>query len=673
MEPVGDGEGGVPAGEPHDAKGYVARAADRLARGDWAGAVADCGEALKRDPQNVDAFLIRADARREQGYADRALADCHRALQVRPDDFRPYVLRGQIRVAQEKLDLAEQDFDQALAIDPRNADLYVRRAQVRGAKGDTGGALADCNQALEIDPRNGEAFRTRAAARWEQGDLNGGIRDCDEALQLDANDASAYLLRGNIRQMQGDQDGAGADFQESARLDASLGEKRPERSDAPGAEANILPLPTRRGPDEESRAALEEEEDEAIEQVGPQAIGGLRYWMIVGTIHGALAGVIFGIIPQTLAGSLALLVYAPLFAVLFLGRFLGGRRAAISGIALAAACIGGYLAGPDDRNVPLLWITEDNSLRIVCWLLAWGVLGALFLVFGGGVNIGYVIGLVKGGLPRALGWAKGGAVLGALVGAALWGLYELEPFEATGGGVVGAVAGLVVGAAAGNIPGTIATALLGAGLGAAAGAADLKDFYRVVGGGLGASLYWTTTAALVGLFVGLSGGARAAPRILAGPLYERVFAKNPLMAGRELSLGIGLMVGGAGVFMGASIGMTTGALFGGIPELAAKYEGETVAGLPPMTWAGGLLGLLLAFLYIVPIVARPKSVGFDEAVRPGLHWPVLTCVIGAGAGMVLAALAWSVDLALGGVAYWALVGAITGGILAAKLWSVAEK
>jgi hypothetical protein len=240
------------------------------------------------------------------------------------------------------------------------------------------------------------------------------------------------------------------------------------------------------------------------------------------------------------------------------------------------------------------------------------------------------------------------------------------------GGLVGAVAGLVLGGAAGSVRGAVLAGLLGAGLGVAAGGVDLAAFYRVVGAGLGASLYWTPAAALVGLFVGASVGSRAAPRILAGQLYSRAFAKNPLAMGRDLQLGIGLMVGGAGVFMGASIGMTSGALFGGLAGLNHHFEGAVLEGLPLWALAGAVVGLVLAFLYILPLVARARALAFGGRAVPGLTMVVLICAIGAAAGAALAALAWCANVPPGGVFYWALAGAVTGGMIAAKLWSVAE-
>jgi hypothetical protein len=282
--------------------------------------------------------------------------------------------------------------------------------------------------------------------------------------------------------------------------------------------------------------------------------------------------------------------------------------------------------------------------------------------------------MVQGGLKRTFDWARAGAVLGVVLGAVLWGVYALEPTEVVAGGLVGAVAGLVLGGAAGSVPGAVLAGVLGAGLGAAAGQADLAAFYRVVGAGLGAGLYWTPAAALVGLFAGASVGSRAAPQILAGPLYSRIFAKNPLAMGRDLRLGIGLMVGGAGVFIGASIGMTSGALFGSLAGLVKQnFEGAVVEGLPLWALAGAIVGLVLAFLYVLPLVARARAGAFGGWAVPDPLMAVLTCAIGAAAGAALAALAWSVPIPPGGVVYWALAGAVTGGMIAAKLWSVAEK
>jgi tetratricopeptide (TPR) repeat protein len=671
MEPQGQAGDGASPAEPHDAAGYVNRSLLRLAEGDYAGAVADCGEALKQDPENVDALLTRAKARQGQGYVDRALADCDRAAKMKPQDIRAYLVRGQIHTAEDQLDLARQDYDQALLVDPRSTEALTNRAQLRAAQGDSAGALIDCNDALDIDARNPEAYLTRAAARWEQGDLAGGIADCDEAIRLAPADAKAYLLRGNLRQTQDDDEGADADYGEALRLDPSIAGVLQSQGYEP--EDGNVNLPAPAGDD---HAGVPATIPFPAERALTPGMGGLRTWMVVGTVHGALAGLFFGIMSQTFAAALAMLLFAPLFVGLFLGRDLGVQRSGLIGFVVAVSSIAWYLVSSDDSGISLLWVTERDGLRITCWLLGWGVLGALFLMFAGCSNLVQILAVFQGGVGRAVQWAKAGVVVGVAVGAILAGIYWLDPAEAVAGGLVGAVAGLVLGGAAGAGPWALVPMLLLAILGTAAGAVGLEGWYRVLSGGLGGSLYWAVAGGVVGLFVGASVGSRAAPRIMGGPLHARLFKGKPLPLGKDLALAVGLLVGVGGLLMGASVGMVAGAIFGAIPALAGQFESTVAEGLVLWAAGGAVVGATLGILFNSRLVSRNEAdflVPADDLDPARRLVPVFIVLGGAVGGAVLGALVGGVPLEPGGIAYWALAGAVTGGTTATKLWSVTEK
>jgi hypothetical protein len=226
-------------------------------------------------------------------------------------------------------------------------------------------------------------------------------------------------------------------------------------------------------------------------------------------------------------------------------------------------------------------------------------------------------------------------------------------------------------------------AFLAAGLGAAAGSVNLASFYHVIGAGLAGSLYWTVAGGLVGLFVGASVGARAAPRMVGGPLHAMLFGGKSLPLGKDLALAVGLLVGVSGLLLGACVGMVAGGIFGAIPALAvgdAKHPGfESILADGLLLWAvgGAVVGLTLAIILNSRLVslmewylARPETSPIGRARR---LLPVFIVLGGAAGGAALGAAIWALNIDTGGVIYWALAGGVTGATTASKLWSVAEK
>jgi tetratricopeptide (TPR) repeat protein len=657
------------AAQPRDAQGYVDRAVERQAQGDLAGAVADCTAALNLDPQAVAAYVVRSLARAGQGYAERAEADFNRALSLHPADAQPYLLRGRFRASLGQLDQALGDFDKALEIEPQNAVAHVRRAQVRAAQGDTAGAVADCDRALALDPHNADAFLTRAAARWARGELGSARADCDEALRLDPADAKAYVLRGNVRQGLGDAAGAGEDFRKAAELDPGLAVPAVGSGDTAGGGA--LTAPSAEGEPDEGLGPFEE-------PPAPPASsrGRVIAWVYPGVFHGAVAGAIFGFLKEGVAAALALLVFTPFFFAVWLRPSVRAGQAVLGGLFLAALCIVLFLVRQPDVDWPLAQVSA-GPLNVAWWVLAWGVFVGLLFIFGGALHLGLVVAYAQAGVGRALRWARWGSGAGLILGALLAGWFWADVDGGLAGGVVGAVAGLLLGLATGTNRGVFLLGLLGAWLGYQSGQVDLEAVYRVAVAGLGAGVYGALAGGLVGIFAGSSTGSKAPERVMAGPLFRRLVGQVPIPKGQGVAIAAGMMTAVAGLFLGANIGLVSGSVFGGLAVAGTVVGPVADEGLFGWAVGGACLGLVFAFLF-----TSRRASAEDDVIIPGrvsrgaplrgrlLLWAVLG---GAAAGAALAALVWALDVRTGGVAYWALAGAVAGGMIGARLWSVVEK
>jgi tetratricopeptide (TPR) repeat protein len=663
--------------EPKNAQDFVTRALERQEAGDYAGAIADCNEALKLEPQSVQAYAARGIVRHGQGYLDRAVADYDRALSINPQEGRVYTLRGTVHLAQGKLDLARLDFDKAVEFDPANGVAFSYRAQIRMAQGDPAGAVADAGRALEIDPSNADAYLTRSASRWEEGDADGGLADCNEAIRLEPDEAKPYVLRANIHRTRGDMAAAQGDVRHALQLDPSLARPLRDQGFDPDAQGGGE-LARTAGPDKDEGPEDEDEGPlETFERRAPTVKAGPRPWVVAGAVQGALLGLLYGIMRETFTAILALLVFAPLFMALFFGRTLGPKQALLGGVALALAIIFLFLVFKPEVSWPLLQITTPHLVNDLCWVLGWAVMGTFLVLVSGMAHLGPMVLAARGGIGRALVWARGGPMIGILLGIGL-GALQFLPGDVAGG-MAGGVVGLILGRTAGHSLWSAILGMVGAGLGLAVGSADPEGVFRVIGAGLGGGLYWTVAGGLAGLFAGGSVGARAAVRITDGPLYTQLLGHIPLPKGQGLSLAAGLLMGLGGLFTGANIGLVGGSIFGGLAQAAqvgVDLPVLTEEGILPWVIGGGLAGLVLAAVFgsrVRPSGEAKKGLPLGR-VFPLRGVPLaLAGLIGLVAGAVLAALVNWFKADLGSVPYWVLAGAGMGTLLGAKLWSVAEK
>jgi tetratricopeptide (TPR) repeat protein len=156
---VGDDEkisvcGSVIAGTTDAARLAAAhqhRAVAYVNKGEFARAIADFDQSIKRDATSALAFNNRGIAWQRKGELDRAIADHTEAIRLDPKD---------------------------------NAGAYRFRSQAWRAKGDADRAIADATQAIRLFPDYNAAFTERGLAYEKKGDIERARADYHVALAM---------------------------------------------------------------------------------------------------------------------------------------------------------------------------------------------------------------------------------------------------------------------------------------------------------------------------------------------------------------------------------------------------------------------------------------------------------------------------------------------------------
>lgn len=128
---------------------YQARGLALVAKGDWDRAVADLGEAIRRDPKNPRLYRDRGDAWHAKGDTYKAMADYNAALHI-AFDAEIYGKRGLEWLGRSIYTTAIGDFTEAIKRDSRNPEHFANRALAWEKKGDAEKARADRDKAARL-------------------------------------------------------------------------------------------------------------------------------------------------------------------------------------------------------------------------------------------------------------------------------------------------------------------------------------------------------------------------------------------------------------------------------------------------------------------------------------------------------------------------------------------
>ncbi len=187
--------------EPQDiASAYFNRGKARYGKKDYDGTNLDLTKAIEIDPKIVDYYLVRAGARINKDDVAGVIADYSKVIELDPANAKTYITRGQLRFGTNDFINAIIDFTKAIEVDPKHQEIpvaYYNRGIAKLATDDPNGAVADCTKAIELKPNYDEAYEVRGAARGLMNDATGAIADLTKAIQLAPNNPGHYTARAN--------------------------------------------------------------------------------------------------------------------------------------------------------------------------------------------------------------------------------------------------------------------------------------------------------------------------------------------------------------------------------------------------------------------------------------------------------------------------------------------
>jgi tetratricopeptide (TPR) repeat protein len=119
--------------DPAAGQAHYQRALAYCGKADWEAACADLNQVIERSggTQGAPARTWRALARMHRGDLAGSLDDCEEALQHAPRFPMAYVRRGQAKSARGDSAAAIDDFDKAIELDPRCTDAWTNRGYER--------------------------------------------------------------------------------------------------------------------------------------------------------------------------------------------------------------------------------------------------------------------------------------------------------------------------------------------------------------------------------------------------------------------------------------------------------------------------------------------------------------------------------------------------------------
>jgi len=150
---------------------YTARSLYKNKAGDYVGAVADAGSAIKRDPVFADAYHQRAQAQKVLGNKAESLADAKKAAELNPADYKKFY------------DLSAREMEEGATPAARQGALgkaWTRLVDAAGGgfklfAGALGGAFLLAGGVFFLAKEGRTRFSTRASALWTPATAAAGI------------------------------------------------------------------------------------------------------------------------------------------------------------------------------------------------------------------------------------------------------------------------------------------------------------------------------------------------------------------------------------------------------------------------------------------------------------------------------------------------------------------
>lgn len=124
------------------------RGAARYGSGDFSGAIFDLSQVLEKNPGAQLAYTYRALSRERSGEFQGEIDDCNASLRLKPNDPEMLASLGYAESRMGNVGLALSNCDRAVALGPTNSAVRWQRAYVKDIAGDFAGAAVDYGEAV---------------------------------------------------------------------------------------------------------------------------------------------------------------------------------------------------------------------------------------------------------------------------------------------------------------------------------------------------------------------------------------------------------------------------------------------------------------------------------------------------------------------------------------------
>lgn len=216
-----------PNGVDKDAYSHRGRLREKLK--DYAGAISDYSEALRRKPGYISALSDRAGVYALQKDYTRAIADYSDAIRLDPSGGYSGVFhgRGEAYEAQQHYARAVEDYDRAVSLDPDNADYRNHACWVRAAflGRELDRAREDCDVAVRLSPNDTAYLDSRGMVGLKQGRYQDAWNDYDAASRIKPSGPYYWYGRGIAALRLGRAAEGEADIAKARSIDSRIAEK----------------------------------------------------------------------------------------------------------------------------------------------------------------------------------------------------------------------------------------------------------------------------------------------------------------------------------------------------------------------------------------------------------------------------------------------------------------